>query len=169
MTKKKKPKRGISGKGTSASPSSSASSHSSGASNQASDKTYTRSPPIKLDLVASGSVDLPISDLPLEPRATVQIESVSVDTPAAAVNSALPITATFHNDGAQDTPVSPSAKATTVANPDKELQADNPELQPATKDTPPSRDVDGKRSNRKQPKSNISDIPQQDGPFVQAT
>ncbi|RID51920.1 hypothetical protein BRARA_H02553, partial [Brassica rapa] len=136
MTKKKKPKRGISGKGTSASPSSSASSHSSGASNQASDKTYTRSPPIKLDLVASGSVDLPISDLPLEPRATVQIESVSVDTPAAAVNSALPITATFHNDGAQDTPVSPSAKATTVANPDKELQADNPELQPATKDTP---------------------------------
>lgn len=76
MIKKKKPKRGLSGKSASSSPSSSASPQSSGSTKQASGKILAGSSPIKLDLaaaVADGSVDLPISDLALESRVTEQI------------------------------------------------------------------------------------------------
>ncbi|KAG2300645.1 hypothetical protein Bca52824_037117 [Brassica carinata] len=74
MTKKKKAKHGLSGRGASASPSSSSSNQSPGVNKQASSKTPAIPPSLKLDLAAAvsdGSVDLP-SDLPLESRATVE-------------------------------------------------------------------------------------------------
>uniref|UniRef100_M4FAX6 Uncharacterized protein n=1 Tax=Brassica campestris TaxID=3711 RepID=M4FAX6_BRACM len=131
MTKKKKAKRGLSGQGTSTSPSSSASSHSSGASKQASDKTSASSPPIKLDLAAAnvdGSVDLPTSDLQLEPRATVHIESASVEAPVMENSNLSPLVTSDH-DAANDTPVSPSAQAAAVANPELETLANHAEPQ----------------------------------------
>nr|VDD16834.1 unnamed protein product [Brassica rapa] len=77
MPKKKKPKRGLSGKSASSSPSSSDSTQSSGATKQASGKILAGSSPIKLELaaaIADGSVDLQISDLDLalESRVTEQ-------------------------------------------------------------------------------------------------
>lgn len=130
MTKKKKPKRGLSGKGGSASPSSSASSQCSGASKQVSSKAPASSSPIKLDLAASivdGSVDLPVPDLQLESRATVQT-SIDAIEPAAKEVSSTPSAPTKAQDsGPQDTSV-PSAPATSVANPEPETQADLPTL-----------------------------------------
>ncbi|KAF8077430.1 hypothetical protein N665_1036s0005, partial [Sinapis alba] len=135
MTKKKKVKRGLPGKGTSASPSSSASTHSAGASNQNSDRSSANSSPIKLDLaaaIADGSVDLHTSDLQLEPRATVQIELNSSEITAKAVTSNMPISELARNNCAQDTPVSLPVKTASVAIPDLQTPPSASELLPAT-------------------------------------
>ncbi|KAF3485830.1 hypothetical protein F2Q69_00053869 [Brassica cretica] len=108
MTKKKKPKRSPSGKRAWASPSSSASTQSSGASKQSSFKIPASSSQFKLDLAASvedGSVDLPISDLPLETSANAQITSDIVEPSTMDTSLTLSIPATATGGCPQDPPI----------------------------------------------------------------
>ncbi|CAG7883842.1 unnamed protein product, partial [Brassica rapa] len=133
MTKKKKPKRSPSGKRASASPSSSASTQSSGASKQSSFKIPASSSQFKLDLAASvedGSVDLPISDLPLETSADAQITSDVVEPSTMDTSLTLSIPAKATDGCPQDPPIPQSAIATTVVNPDSEIP--NSQSAPAT-------------------------------------
>ncbi|KAL0699281.1 hypothetical protein Bca4012_055403 [Brassica carinata] len=130
MTKKKKAKHGLSGRGASASPSSSSSNQSPGVNKQASSKTPAIPPSLKLDLAAAvsdGSVDLP-SDLPLESRATVEtstdvlglseIEAPTdvIKLPETEANKSPVLPVIAIDGGSPDSPTL-SAKAATVADP----------------------------------------------------
>ncbi|KAH0929553.1 hypothetical protein HID58_015280 [Brassica napus] len=110
MPKKKKPKRGLSGKSASSSPSSSDSTQSSGATKQASGKILAGSSPIKLDLaaaIADGS----------EPQASEQNSPEVIETPTKDSRSSLSIPAVAQASAGLETP---SAQAAIAANPENE-------------------------------------------------